>query len=151
MHASNGESIASTLETPPRAAIFIEAPTPEPGVPQQRRVHLPDRRLPLLCDLEPAGYRFTWLGMLAVVLALYAFTLFTFWAPADAGVDQNAYLVGGKQFAHTFSTRLAPASPFQYIGNMFVQNDKSDYYPKYPLGLPILYATMLWIFGPITG
>ena len=31
--------------------------------------------------------------MLAIVVMLYTYTLFTFWAPADGGVDQNAYLV----------------------------------------------------------
>ena len=102
-----------------------------------------DRALPDLGINEPRRDRAVWIGLLLVVLAMYAFALRTFWAPADGGIDQNAYLVGGKQLALTGSTRLQPANPFGYVGHMLIvpENGSGDaFYPKYPIGLSALFA-----------
>jgi len=111
------------------------------------------RVLPRLAVAEEPAYRFMWLGMLAVFVGLFGFMTITFWAPAHPGVDQNGYLVGGKQFAKTYSTEFTPANPYEYVGNMWVMVGDKDgtYYPKYPLGLPVLYAIMLWIGGAAHG
>ena len=77
--------------------------------------------------------------------------LLAYWAPATPGVDQNGYLVGGKQLARSGSTGFKPGNPLQYVGGMWVLAGEpasaSDawFYPKYPPGLPLLNAIVLWI------
>jgi hypothetical protein len=80
------------------------------------------------------------------------------WVPVHPGVDQNGYLVGGKMIAENLSMRLAPLQmpstrfdPHQFVGRMWVGADfgteQEAYYPKYPIGLPALYASALWMGG----
>lgn len=77
---------------------------------------------------------------------------------AHSGVDQNGYIVGGKMIYEHGSMAYSPINPntgkldpFLYVGRMWVgtnlgtENEK--YYPKYPMGLPALYATILKVFG----
>jgi MFS family permease len=106
----------------------------------------PDRLLPLLID-EPARYRWTWVAVALVFCGLYAFALRTLWAPADGGIDQNAYLVGGRMIASHFTTRYDLPDPFAYVGGMFDRSVKGNFYPKYPFGLPLLYAICFWTLG----
>src|SRR5687768_3119958 len=83
-------------------------------------------------------------GFLWVAIALtvaYFFCVVTYWQPIHAGVDQNGYLVGGKQFAETLSMKQAPTmigqpekfDPHQFIGAMWVAatNNTQHFYPKY--------------------
>jgi hypothetical protein len=112
----------------------------------------PDRPLPILCE-ESAQDRWGWLVVAGVVVALYAIMTLGFWAPADGGVDQNAYLLGGRMIAEHFSPRYTLGNPFEYVGSMFIRTSKldvagGDYYPKYPFGLPLIYASFFWIAGP---
>src|SRR5437773_416725 len=151
MHAPNDGSTATIDGIVRRARLMHPAAKVPAQLAEPTRAVEPLRTLPILGDIEPRGYRFLWIVMLAIILALYALMLASFWAPADAGIDQNAYLLGGKQLAKTFSTRYVTSSPFQYVGGMFVINSKGDFYPKYPLGLPLLFATMSWIFGAARG
>src|SRR5205809_2852872 len=113
MHVSDGKPIKSTIALDTRTS---------------RGQGQLISRLEPLGDLESRAYRFVWLLVLAIFVALYAMMLATFWAPADGGVDQNAYLVGGKQLAQTLSTKFTPANPFQYVGQMFVMNAAHEYY-----------------------
>jgi len=142
-----------TISEPPPASLGVAgigAP-PHPSLPSAtfRRVPPPaiDRSLPLLVQESPAARH------LALLLALwftafFALVVFTFWAPADAGVDQNAYLVGGRLIAQHFTPRYDLPNPFAYVGAMFIRTPAGVYYPKYPIGLPLLYALVFWIFGP---
>ncbi len=78
-------------------------------------------------------------------------------------MDQNAYLVGGRLIAEHHTTRyVLPVLPdvkpgqtnpggFAYTGGMFVRMPNGDYFPKYPFGLPLLYAAFFWAFGPDKG
>lgn len=77
----------------------------------------------------------------------YLSWMLTYNAPAHPGVDQNGYQVGGKYFADTFSTGYKPANNYEYIGWMWVMTDDGWYYPKYPLGLPVIDAILIWIGG----
>ena len=82
-----------------------------------------------------------------------------YWVPANGGVDQNGYIVGGKQFSRHFSTRydaINPVTkqrdPFMFVGMMWIGVDFGDparerFYPKYPIGLPVLVAIAHWIGG----
>ena len=108
----------------------------------------PTRRLILPGRRESRGDRLAWTLIAVAVAALYLALLLSYWAPAHPGVDQNGYLVGGRQFSHTLSTGMKPDSPFGFVGRMWVRTTADDsgvYYPKYPLGLPIYYAANLWL------
>jgi hypothetical protein len=90
-----------------------------------------------------------------------------YWVPAHPGVDQNGYLVGGRMFAENLTMRLRPTTPsaassarfdpHQFVGRMWVGADLGTsherYYPKYPIGYPLLLAIALWIgqesWGPL--
>ncbi len=80
------------------------------------------------------------------LVALIAAMLWAYYVPAHPGVDQNGYLVGGRYFAQGFSTGTTPGDPYQFVGRMWNAGpDNATYYPKYPLGLPVLYALCLWV------
>jgi hypothetical protein len=103
-------------------------------------------KLPVLVN-ESAVDRWVW-GVLAMGLILaYALALHVYWSPAHPGVDQNGYLVGGKMFAETWSTGFKPPDPFSFVGRMWVEADNGKYFPKYPLGLSVIYAVALKIGG----
>ena len=122
------------------------------------------RPMPPPLPAEPAGYRWAWLAVGLGVSLLFAAVVFRFYAPADAGVDQNAYLVGGRLIAQHHTTEyVLPVVPvaagdkspnpggYAYTGGMFVRMPNGTYFPKYPAGLPLLYAAFFWLFGPTRG
>ena len=103
-------------------------------------------KLPALVR-ESAVDRWVW-GLLAIIaIAAYAISLHVYWSPAHGGVDQNGYLVGGKLFAATWSTGFKPSDPFAFVGRMWVEAADGKYFPKYPLGLSVIYAITLKIGG----
>ena len=95
--------------------------------------------------------RGVWPVVALAVAVLYLYALLSFWAPAHPGTDQNGYFVGGRQFASTLSSGMKPASDYGFVGNMWIRAENGFNYPKYPLGLPILFAACLWIFGEARG
>jgi len=107
--------------------------------------------------LESRAKRITFLSIAVLLSAAYLFVVLVYWTPSHQGVDQNGYLVGGKGFAETLSMEQAPKKiadanafdPHQFIANMWVSasNNSQHFYPKYPLGLPLLYAICLWVGG----
>jgi hypothetical protein len=115
----------------------------------------PDYFLPELCR-ESRGYRRLWVLVALAIIAAYAFVNYRFFAAADEGVDQNAYLVGGRLLAEHFSLKYTLPNPYAYTGGMFVRMTPvdshgnpvpgGDYFPKYPFGLPLLYACFIWAF-----
>jgi hypothetical protein len=106
---------------------------------------------------EPRWKRWTFLAIGLALAIAYFISVYIYWQPIHSGVDQNGYLVGGKQFANTLSMKQAPVmigqpdkfDPHQFIGAMWVAatNNPQHFYPKYPLGLPLLYAISLWVGG----
>jgi len=119
-----------------------------------------------LLEPEPRWKRYIY-GVIALLLSIgFFYTVMSYWVPAHGGTDQNGYLVGGKMFAQTLTMRLSPIhpgsrdefDPHQFVGRMWVGaglgTPDERYYPKYPLGLPALYAGLLWIaslMGPAWG
>lgn len=111
--------------------------------------------------LESRVSRFIYLLIALGITAAFAFSIFSYWTPIHPGVDQNGYLVGGRMFAETLSLAQAPREvvqtkkfdPHQFIGTMWVlaSNDTTRFFPKYPLGLPLLYSICLWIWGMESG
>lgn len=104
------------------------------------------------------------LCLLLAMLLIGAFFLASraWWVPAHPGVDQNGYLVGGKMLTETGSMALRPRhpgtgapDPFQFVGRMWVGIDlgtaQERYYPKYPVGLPLIYAAALKLGGAAHG
>jgi hypothetical protein len=90
--------------------------------------------------------------VMGIVVAIGFFLLcMAFFAPAPGqpGVDENAYLVGGKNLAQTFSPGIHPSNPFAYVGPMWVRSLDGSYYPKYPVGVPLLNAIAIWTTGEI--
>jgi hypothetical protein len=87
----------------------------------------------------------TWVGgTFAWLIAIAWFAVFhLYWTPAHSGVDQNGYLVGGRMFADHLSTGMSPPDFFGFVGRMWIGTPWQTYYPKYPIGLPILYAGLL--------
>src|SRR5947199_5578008 len=78
---------------------------------------------------------------LGVVLAAGCFLATRgYWVAADPGVDENAYLVSGKLLARTGSPGFTPADPYSLVGKMWIGTREGRFYPKYPLGQPLLVA-----------
>lgn len=149
-------SLADTLraELPNGVAAEPELVSVEPV-----GVHADAGRLPVLPGVdEPRWQR--QLGVVLAVALMIGFwsMIMTYWTPAHGGVDQNGYLVGGRQVAKSLTMKLAPTlpgsnefDPHAFVGRMWVGVDYGQpserFYPKYPLGLPLLYAISLWVGG----
>jgi hypothetical protein len=103
------------------------------------------RRLPLPIETESRSTRLVTWTIAFLIAGLYLFALLQFWAPAHPGVDQNGYFVGGRQFAETLSTGIKLQSDYEFIGRMYIRAPSGENFPKYPLGLPILFAFCIWL------
>src|SRR5438067_366378 len=57
------------------------------------------------------------------------FFLFSFCAPAPGriGVDENAYLVGGRMLAEHGTTGFKPSDDYQFVGAMWVRTSSGWY------------------------
>lgn len=113
------------------------------------------------------------LGLIALAVAAgWMFFLYSFWAPAPSrpGIDENAYLLGGRNIAEHGTVGFKPASDFEFVGHMWLMtkdqtfappgwvpnplrrwltaHTKADwFYPKYPAGLPLLNAIAIKLGG----
>jgi hypothetical protein len=125
--------------------VFAESPAKIPDAGDPRR--WPDGRLPRLAEPESRAVQIAYLAMALVVIAGFLFTAKSFWVPAHPGADQNGYLVGGKLLAEGKFGGLSPADPYEFVGPMWVATSRGTYYPKYPAGLPAIYAGCLKLFG----
>jgi len=102
-------------------------------------------------------------GLLALVMTGAFLGLnWAIWVPVHPGVDQNGYLVGGRMLAETGSPCLrgthpdtGQLDPFQFVGRMWVGVDLGKpterFYPKYPIGLPMLVAGCMKLGGMTYG
>src|SRR5439155_26957627 len=109
-------------------------------------------RLPLLVAPEPTWKRTLFLLIAAGMVIAYLWGMHLTWQPAHPGTDQNGYLVGAKMYADHFSSGYTPPDPYAFVGKMWVGTwDLKTYYPKYPVGLSILYAIMLKLGGKAHG
>ena len=134
------------------------------------------RLLPQLLEPEPFWKRSLYLLIALAITAAYFFLLFSYWAPAPGrpGIDENGYLVGGKNFALHGTTGFKPADNYQFVGAMWVRTtdevrepgiglpqflkrkltvhtEAGWYYPKYPVGTSMLDALGIWLGGPKHG
>lgn len=132
------ETIVQPATPPVAEAVDYDNPLHEKYAPTFRRLVLPPH----------AESRFSRLLTMALALgiaSLYLYALLCYWAPAHPGVDQNGYFVGGREFAHTLSTGITQTSDYEFIGRMYIRADSGENFPKYPIGLPILFAFCIWL------
>jgi hypothetical protein len=130
-------------------------------------------RLRSMTDFVARRWRWITFALVAVSIAAgQAFFLASFWAPAPGrpGIDENAYLVAGKNIALTGSPGLLANDDYQYVDAMWVGTDAQTFtppfwapqpvlrlltahtasgwfYPKYPIGLPLLNAAAIRLAG----
>jgi hypothetical protein len=154
------------LASLPTAAVLPNVPTsvlpsaqpsappsslPRPQPQQRSRIQpyaAPKRYLlPELVAPEPIAKRLLFSALaLGIAIAFLAMIL-CYWAPAHPGVDQNGYLVGGRRLLEHGSPGYSPAEPYAFVGAMWIgirlDTPKPEYFPKYPIGLPMLYAGCL--------
>jgi 4-amino-4-deoxy-L-arabinose transferase-like glycosyltransferase len=106
------------------------------------------------------------------IIAGFAFFMARFFAPAPGrpGIDENAYLLGGRNILEHHTVGWKPANDYLFVGHMWfrtkdqmhpapawlprfargslsVHTDAGWYYPKYPAGLPLLNAIALLLGG----
>lgn len=98
-------------------------------------------------DTESPARQWGYLLVAIGIAALYLALILQYWAPAHGGVDQNGYFVGGRMIAKTGTMQYTPESPYGFVGAMWVRTDDGRNFPKYPIGLPLLFACCFWIFG----
>jgi hypothetical protein len=134
---------AAIASSPSRAGEVVPSVVEAPKIDA---VEAPAGKLPRLVD-EPASDHWVY-GLLALAIVVgYFIALHVYWVPAHPGVDQNGYLVGGKFFASTWSTGFKPADPYSFVGRMWVEAENGRFYPKYPLGLSVIYAVAMKLGG----
>src|SRR5689334_9995476 len=85
---------------------------------------------------------------LAVVLAVFLTLVAANYAPAfHGGVDEHAYMLSAKSLAAHGSFRRVLADPYQFCGENMVQTAPLTYYPKTPIGYPLLAAVAYKLDG----
>jgi 4-amino-4-deoxy-L-arabinose transferase-like glycosyltransferase len=84
--------------------------------------------------------------LLLILLGVVIFT-HLYWVPAHGGMDQNGYLVAGRMLAEHGSPQLLPPDQDAFVGRMWVLTPQGQYFPKYPLGLPLVVALVYKIAG----
>jgi 4-amino-4-deoxy-L-arabinose transferase-like glycosyltransferase len=91
---------------------------------------------------EPTWKRRLFLLIALAITAGYWFFIHSFLAPAPGrpGIDENAYLVAGKNIAQHLTTGFKTTDDYQFVGAMWLRTKSGWYYPKYPFGLPLLNA-----------
>lgn len=87
------------------------------------------------------------LVLLALLLAGYTWLLLAYFVPVTGGVDQNGYHVSGRLLNLDGVPYRATGDPLEYVGNMWVVNERGEFYPKYPPFYPLLSAGMNLLLG----
>ena len=147
----------SAIETTP-----VDYRSPDENPPVATLPHTVVGALKSLAAPESAGKKWTFVLVALAITGLFFVAVMTYWVPVHGGVDQNGYLFGGRQLAQTGTMKFAPADPLtkqfdphQFVGRMWVGTDYGKpterFYPKYPIGLPLVYAVMLKLGGPDWG
>jgi len=137
--------LAPAAET---SAPKIPAP-PAPDEPTPALPRLGPRLLPLPATAESRSKRLLFSLLALAILLAYAYVLYCFSAPAPGryGIDENGYLVGGKNLADHFTTGFTPPDPYAFVGAMWLRTPHGRFFPKYPIGVPAIYATLLRVGG----
>ena len=103
---------------------------------------------------EPLWKRLVFTLLAVCVAGLSFYWTWCFNARAHGGVDQNGYLVGGRNVADSGTMKATQRNPdtghldpFMFVSPMWIGTEmgteRERFYPKYPLGLPAIYAAVL--------
>src|ERR1019366_4138283 len=142
---------------------------PAPMVPAPSE---PRRLLPAATQREAGWKRKIFLLLALLIAGGYGFFLSSYWtaAPGRPGIDENGYLLGGRNLAEHGTTGFKPSDDFQFVGAMWVRTQEATvlppaflpnflrqrlaahtkegwYFPKYPAGLPLLNAVVIRLGG----
>ncbi|MBC8107426.1 MAG: glycosyltransferase family 39 protein, partial [Anaerolineae bacterium] len=136
----------------------ISQPTP---VPQRSPGPRLMPRLGVI-ETEPLWKRALYFLVMGAILAGYSYMLSCYWSPAHPGINQNGYLVGGKNLAEYGTMGMKLTEPYEHLGWMWNLVDRNAdrqagpnediwFYPKYPIGTGALFAGCLklsqWMYG----
>jgi hypothetical protein len=107
------------------------------------------RLLDLPVDPESNAKRFFYVLVALTIATLYFLMLMRFFAPAPGlpGIDENAYLVAGKNLAAHGTPGMTQPNPYSFVGSMWIRTANGWYYPKYPAGVPLLNAIAILMGG----
>ncbi len=86
--------------------------------------------------------------LLGGLLLFYTWALLHYLVPVTGGTDQNGYHVCARTFNLEGKFYRKPIDKLEFIGSMWVVNDRGEYYPKYPPLYPLLAAGMNAMLGP---
>ncbi|MGE4564576.1 MAG: ArnT family glycosyltransferase [Victivallaceae bacterium] len=90
--------------------------------------------------------------LLALLVAAGALLWWSYFVPGiPSGEDQNAYHLCGRLIAEDGRFSRIPEDEFEFIGTMWVENDRREFLPKYPPGLPLLSAAAQRLGGSGAG
>src|ERR1700722_7026579 len=138
-HAASLSGGRRPLEKPADVSVAPSSPGDRPGDDHP----LPQPRLEAIAEDEPPLARWIYALGAAIVVVAWFVAIHVYWTPAHNGVDQNGYLLGGRMFADHLSTGLLPVDYFELVGRMWIGTPWLTYYPKYPVGLSMIYAAMI--------
>ncbi len=85
------------------------------------------------------------------LLVVYSAFLNYYFVPVTGGTDSNGYHVCAKMIASQGEFHQTPVDDYQFIGNMWVVNERNEFYPKYPPLYPALAAGAITVFGNHAG
>ena len=85
------------------------------------------------------------------LLVTYSAFMNYYFVPVTGGTDSNGYHICAKVLTTDGKFHQTPVDDYQFIGNMWVVNDRNEFYPKYPPLYPALAAGAIKIFGNHAG
>lgn len=78
--------------------------------------------------------------LLGGLLLFYTWALLHYLVPVTGGTDQNGYHTCARTFNLEGKFYREPIDKLEFIGSMWVVNDRGEFYPKYPPLYPLLAA-----------
>ncbi len=85
--------------------------------------------------------------LLGLLLVLYTQLLLTYMIPVTGGTDQNGYHICAKMLARDGTFYQKTEDDLQFVGSMWVVNERGEYYPKYPPIYPAMIAGLNALLG----
>ena len=86
--------------------------------------------------------------LLGILLAGFTWLQLTYFVPVTGGVDQNGYHASGRILNLDGVSFRKTGDALEYVGSMWVVNERGEFYPKYPPFYPLLSAGMNLLLGP---
>lgn len=86
--------------------------------------------------------------LLGGLLLFYTWALLHYLVSVTGGTDQNGYHTCARTFNLEGKFYREPIDKLEFIGSMWVVNDRGEFYPKYPPLYPLLAAGMNAMLGP---